>query len=316
MANLPEVSNFDSVYQIETTDLVQGGVDGTTNVPLKNLTNRTLWLKNRADFIENLIGRKMISDIGEITLSGSPFTFDAADVGILQIFNVTANTVVNLPAASACEKAGFYIQTRSANNTNIILTRAGSDVIAYENQERASFPVFGGENLIIVSDGTKWHVLADVRDQAPAGSVMAFAANTAPGGYLKANGAAVSRTTYARLFAAIGTTFGAGNGSTTFNLPDLRGEFIRGWDDGRGADTGRVFGSAQLATILRGGGIDSVADPSWTRPAFTAAEFDAGAAIPGNRLNIDTAEVTTEPHNYTSINTRPRNVALLYCIKF
>lgn len=80
----------------------------------------------------------------------------------------------------------------------------------------------------------------------PSGAVMTFAMNTAPTGWLKANGAAVSRTTYAALFSAIGTTFGVGNGSTTFNLPDLRGEFMRGWDDGRGVDSGRAFGSAQL----------------------------------------------------------------------
>lgn len=82
-------------------------------------------------------------------------------------------------------------------------------------------------------------------DRAPAGKVDYFAMSSPPTGYLKANGAAVSRTTYAALFAAIGTTFGAGDGSTTFNLPDLRGEFVRGWDDARGVDSGRAFGSAQ-----------------------------------------------------------------------
>jgi microcystin-dependent protein len=55
--------------------------------------------------------------------------------------------------------------------------------------------------------------------------VQFYAADTAPAGWVKANGAALSRTTYAELFAAIGTTFGAGNGSTTFNLPYMRGEF-------------------------------------------------------------------------------------------
>ena len=79
----------------------------------------------------------------------------------------------------------------------------------------------------------------------PASTVIYVAQNTAPTGYLKANGAAISRTTYADLFAAIGTTFGTGDGSTTFNVPDLRGEFIRAWDDARGVDSGRSFGSAQ-----------------------------------------------------------------------
>lgn len=77
------------------------------------------------------------------------------------------------------------------------------------------------------------------------GTIEWVARTTAPPGRLIANGAAVSRTTYAALFAAIGTTYGAGNGSTTFNLPDLRGVVARGLDSGRGFDTGRTIGSYQ-----------------------------------------------------------------------
>lgn len=79
----------------------------------------------------------------------------------------------------------------------------------------------------------------------PPGAVMTFPMAVAPAGYLKANGAAVSRLAYADLFSAIGTLHGSGNGTDTFNVPDLRGEFIRGWDDGRGVDVGRVIGSSQ-----------------------------------------------------------------------
>lgn len=61
-------------------------------------------------------------------------------------------------------------------------------------------------------------------------------------------GASMRRAAYASLFAAIGTTYGAGDGATTFALPDLRGEFVRGFDDGRGVDVGRSFGSSQAAT--------------------------------------------------------------------
>lgn len=82
-------------------------------------------------------------------------------------------------------------------------------------------------------------------DGSMAGMVAAFAMSWAPAGWLKCNGAAVSRTTYARLFAVFGTYYGAGDGSTTFNLPEMRGMFPRGWDDGRGLDPGRVFGSHQ-----------------------------------------------------------------------
>lgn len=77
------------------------------------------------------------------------------------------------------------------------------------------------------------------------GSITFSLVNVTPAGYLKANGAAVSRATYARLFARVGTQYGAGDGATTFNLPDLRGEFLRGWDDSRGVDSGRAVASFQ-----------------------------------------------------------------------
>ncbi|MBP2631566.1 MAG: Tail Collar domain protein [Firmicutes bacterium] len=81
------------------------------------------------------------------------------------------------------------------------------------------------------------------------GNVQYFARQTAPGGWLKADGSAVSRADYANLFDAVGIMFGAGDGSTTFNLPDLRGEFIRGFDNGRGVDTGRILGSSQTEML-------------------------------------------------------------------
>ena len=79
----------------------------------------------------------------------------------------------------------------------------------------------------------------------PTGFILYTSSNVVPFGWLKANGAAVSRTDFAQLFAAIGTSYGAGDGRTTFNLPDLRAEFIRGWDDGKGVDLGRTLGSLQ-----------------------------------------------------------------------
>jgi microcystin-dependent protein len=85
---------------------------------------------------------------------------------------------------------------------------------------------------------------------APPGMIAHFAMWVPPTGWLAANGAAVSRATYAALFAAIGTTYGAGNGSSTFNLPDLRGMFHRTWDNGRGLDPNRAFGTSQSSANL------------------------------------------------------------------
>ncbi len=74
------------------------------------------------------------------------------------------------------------------------------------------------------------------RGHVPAGTVSAFAGASAPNGYLLCDGGAISRSIYSDLFASLGITYGAGDGSTTFNIPDLRGEFLRGLDAGRGVD--------------------------------------------------------------------------------
>jgi len=78
----------------------------------------------------------------------------------------------------------------------------------------------------------------------PTGGLIPFAGTTAPEGFLLCDGSAVSRTTYAALFAGIGTMYGAGDGATTFNLPDLRGRAIVGKDDMGGVAAGRVTGAS------------------------------------------------------------------------
>lgn len=139
----------------------------------------------------------------------------------------------------------------------------------------------------------------------PVGSVIYHAANTPPTGYLKANGALVSRATYSALFAAIGTTFGVGDGSTTFGLPDLRGEFVRGWDDARGIDTGRVFGSAQAQAI----------ESHFHTTGQTGTGLNGSFAITGATVGVSGSGATNSGAT-GGTETRPRNIALLACIKF
>ena len=80
---------------------------------------------------------------------------------------------------------------------------------------------------------------------APPGAIISFGASSAPSGWLICDGTAVSRTTYAALFAVLGSTWGAGDGSTTFNVPDLRGQFLRGFDS-------RATATSQDTTFVSG----------------------------------------------------------------
>lgn len=88
----------------------------------------------------------------------------------------------------------------------------------------------------------------------PTGTVLDFAGATAPTGYLMCYGQTVSRTTYAALFAAIGTAHGAGDGSTTFTLPDARGRTIAGKDNMGGTVAGRLASSVAGTTLGAAGG--------------------------------------------------------------
>jgi microcystin-dependent protein len=149
----------------------------------------------------------------------------------------------------------------------------------------------------------------------PAGSIQFFAGSAAPDGYLKANGALISRTTYANLFTAIGTTFGVGDGSTTFAVPDLRGEFARGWDDARGIDSGRAFGSAQ-ADAFQGHFHTLVGNNNTNAGSNGARLGDTGSNITNNDSVRAPRSDGTNGTPRTAAETRPRNIALLAIIKF
>jgi len=181
--------------------------------------------------------------------------------------------------------------------------------------------------MAVTIDGTNGVGLV-TSDALPflAGQVCFFGMSSAPNGFLKCNGAAVSRTTYDVLFAAIGTTFGSGDGSTTFNVPDLRGEFLRALDDGAGIDTGRSLGSTQSGANQEHG--HYVGTGAFTGGGNGGA-YSAGDAYRQINANISTyryggVNTTVYPTDSNALKAqnsggseaRPRNVALLACIKY
>lgn len=137
------------------------------------------------------------------------------------------------------------------------------------------------------------------------GTVAFFVKSSAPTGWLKCNGAAISRFAYSKLFAEIGISSGAGDGATTFNVPDLRAEFIRGLDDGRGVDSGRVLASAQSGDN-----------------ASHSHSINMGTGVCGGVAGMTYVSGytgTTPVGGLTASSgseSRPRNVALLACIRY
>lgn len=158
-----------------------------------------------------------------------------------------------------------------------------------------------------------------------AGTVAYFAAAANPSGFLECNGAAISRTAYAALFAAIGTAYGVGDGSTTFNVPDLRGEFIRGHDNGRGVDSGRAIATAQTSQNLshNHGGLDGAAGShNHTLPPVGGYPSGSAYYVSGSDSGSGSATTSTVANHQHSISAdggseaRPRNIAMRACIKF
>ena len=158
---------------------------------------------------------------------------------------------------------------------------------------------------------------------SPAGIVAPFAGTSAPSGWLACNGAAVSRTDYATLFAAIGTTWGVGDGSTTFTLPNLQGAFVRGSGTSTlDPSSPRAVGSFQAEAYLNHS--HGVTDPTHSHTytvVNTASQATGGSG--SNYYNSATTTSTAAASTGISVNTsttggtetRPDNYALLYIIK-
>ena len=141
-------------------------------------------------------------------------------------------------------------------------------------------------------------------DTCPIGAIIAFPAAAVPNGWLECNGQAISRANYTELFALISTTYGTGDGSSTFNLPDYRGVFLRGKDNGKGYDAGRALGTFQ----------DQDVQPHLHPVTYIAALAGTGSGQ-GNIGTANQATIGTSTQNSTGTETRPKNVSVVFCIK-
>lgn len=214
------------------------------------------------------------------------------------------------------------------DHTKLTLGRAvatGDKLICVQNEPAGNvpFPLVQGANLADLSDKPAARANLDVYSRAelqnllPAGEVIFFAGSGAPAGYLKANGAAISRSSYARLFGAIGTLYGAGDGVSTFNIPDMRGMFPRALDDGRGIDADRFIGTMQADGIKEHqhefGGDDHLEIFGYQKDGNPGFGYDANSKLSGDGKRYRTKD---DPLYPLISETRPKNIALLACIRY
>jgi microcystin-dependent protein len=155
--------------------------------------------------------------------------------------NNSGACTLTLPAASV--PFVLHIKKTSSDPTLLVtIQRAGSDTIDGQTSIALSTQF---DSVKLVADGSStWHIAEWYISSAttqPSGTVESFAGSTVPAGWIECDGSAVSRTTYADLFSILSTTWGSGDGSTTFNIPDLRGRTIIGVGTGTGL-TARTLG--------------------------------------------------------------------------
>ncbi|MFC2714728.1 MAG: phage tail protein, partial [Kingella denitrificans] len=191
---------------------------------------------NKADTAQLKAAIKAMIDNG---LGGAVKTSGNQDIGGNKTFTGLATL----------KKGAIVADSEGDFNANQWLQIGANNVNSYFYNKKSGKYLSMRNDGELRYDGKRLLNTDDLLGIVPSGTVLYFAGQTAPAGWLKANGAAVSRTAYAALFAAIGTTYGLGDGRSTFNLPDLRGEFLRGWDDGRGVDSPRPMGSAQTDAV-------------------------------------------------------------------
>lgn len=207
---------------------------------------------------------------------------------------IAPNAVTSTKLASdAAIDGNRAVTTNSIQNAQVTIPKLGADVIA-------SF-------------------------QIPSGCVMATAATVAPAGWLECDGSVINRGgANANLFAAIGTTYGAGDGVNTFGIPDLRGEFVRGYDHGRGVDVGRAIGSNQTDDnkphqhfITNTDALDGNVGPLPTNTTYASCNGHGGGGASDQYKLAASATASTVGLTSSSGTTesRPKNVAMMYIIK-
>jgi len=273
----------------------RGSSEPTTKVNGKlwvNSNNNTLNIYDGTNFIN--LGKIDTAEMGHATTASPSFTGTINSAGDI-VMSGTGS--LQLPTGTTAQRP----------------TPATGDI-----RFNTTLTQFEGYN------GSAW---GEIANGVPAGSVFTFASTTVPSGYLECNGAAVSRSTYATLFAAISTTFGVGDGSATFNLPDLRGQFVRGWANnatGTG-DDGRSFASSQSDQNKTHGHTASVTDPGHRHVTKGhGTQDDGGSNLTGSTSGGTSSTSMNDANTGISVSVasdggaevRVKNIALMYVIKF
>jgi microcystin-dependent protein len=275
-----------------------------------------------ADTEAELIGATVYVEEGtanaatQWTQTETSITLETDPVGFVLI--AAANTYTADAVTLQVSANIFSVKTDGISAGQIGAGQVGTSEIAtdgVDSAEIASNAVGSAEIAALAVDTGELSAAVSNRLR-DVGEVITYAGTTCPTFSLEANGAAINRTTYSDLFTALSTRYGVGNGSTTFNLPDYRGYFLRGWDhaagndpdaasrtNAGGGDTGDNMGTKQGSANLSHSHNLSIRDTGDDQSITTGS---GSAADDSNSSEATTSSGGSE--------ARPKNINVLYCI--
>ncbi|HGV5150231.1 TPA: phage tail protein [Klebsiella pneumoniae] len=306
MANLPETPQWEEgIYQIEVSDPVLGGPDGISNRQGKQLASRTLYLKQQVE--------KGGSDLAAHIAAADPHTQYAPKASPTFTGTPTAPTPANSDNSKKLATTEFVVKALAAlaGSAPETLDTLKELADALGNDPNFATTVLNklAEKLAKDQNG------ADIPDPAlfvknlglgegsalPVGVPIPWPSATPPTGWLKCNGAAFTAAQYPKLALAY----------PALKLPDLRGEFIRGWDDGRGVDGNRGLLSFQDASALGnyvgndGSGYGALPVIGTESPISTTQNYSI------YKVNQDGVAQRVVGYN----RIKPRNIAFNYIVR-
>lgn len=294
-------------FQVNNGDIV--GVGAGSSIAFGYATKDDLTSNTNSSFASHTNATdphpQYTTDTEAETIAASAITLHTSETNPHKQYSLTSHTHSN-----ATEAEDGLMSANDKTKLNGI--SAGATAYTHPAGDGSlHVPATGTSNAgkVLTAGATAGSLSWSTVDSSPPGQIGWFARNTPPTGWLEANGQAIDRSNFKNLFDAIGTTFGAGDGVTTFNIPDLRGEFVRGWDNGRGVDNNRNFGSNQS---------DDFKSHSHTQMwGQGPGSNDSNIAYYGNSFFQQAASHSNgETLKTGGSETRPRNVAMLVCIKY
>lgn len=251
-----------------------------------------------------------------------PNTFTPNTVAQSSQVNANFNAVATLLNSTLLDSSNIAvggIATASLADGAVKAIKLNADVV-----DGTTISLDSDNAVQVVDAGITLAKLAAAVAQAlvPTSSLVAFGGSTAPTGWLICDGTAVSRTTYATLFGVIGIANGAGDGVTTFNLPDMRGNFLRGTDNmgvgARGQDPDSASRGAANTGGNTGNAVGSYQGDQYLDHAHSISAFSVGYASGGNttiQFNNAGPGVSESTNNSGGNQTNPRNIYQNFIIK-